>query len=143
MKGGVFDLFVLVSCVSLFGLVLYRLTNTKMTNEEKKYISYGQIILSFFASVYILIFMSMLAMGMFAMGIPNLFGLLIFARTILFILLSPIILTIIQYVFRDNVDIDKILSIGILLSTMMSALLPLRAVAPSFFKKNSFTLQLF
>ena len=114
-----------------------------MTNEEKKYISYGQIILSFFASVYILIFMSMLAMGMFAMGIPNLFGLLIFARTILFILLSPIILTIIQYVFRDNVDIDKILSIGILLSTMMSALLPLRAVAPSFFKKNSFTLQLF
>jgi len=137
---GVFNLFILASCVSLFGLMVYKLTNTKMTDEEKKYVFYGQFILAFFASLYLLFFMSMMLM---VMGIPDLFGLLLLTRTILLILISPIILTIIQYVYQDNVDIDNILSIGILLTTIMSALFPLRAVAPSLFKKNSLTLAIF
>jgi cation transport ATPase len=120
--------------------MVYKLTNTKMTDEEKKYVFYGQFILAFFASLYLLFFMSMMLM---VMGIPDLFGLLLLTRTILLILISPIILTIIQYVYQDNVDIDNILSIGILLTTIMSALFPLRAVAPSLFKKNSLTLAIF
>ena len=140
---GVFNLFILASCVSLFGLMVYKLTNTKMTDEEKKYVFYGQFILAFFASLYLLFFMSMMLMAMRAMGIPDLFGLLLLTRTILLILIIPIILTIIQYVYQDNVDIDNILSIGILLTTIMSALFPLRAVVPSLFKKNSLTLAIF
>jgi len=134
MKGNVLDWLVLASCGILFGLVVYRLANPTLTDEEKNTLSYAQISISFFASIYMLFFMSMLAMGMLAMGISS--NLFTFTCTILCILTSPIILTTSQYVFQDRLGNTTYLSIGILVSTMFSALLPLRAIAPSLFQKK-------
>jgi len=134
MKGNVLDWLVLASCGILFGLVVYRLANPTLTDEEKNTLSYAQISISFFASIYMLFFMLMLAMGMLAMGISS--NLLTFTWVIFCIVTSPIILTTSQYVFQDRLGNTTYLSIGILISTMYSALLPLRAIAPSLFQKK-------
>ena len=134
MKGNVLDWLVLASCGILFGLVVYRLANPTLTDEEKNTLSYAQISISFFASIYMLFFMLMLAMGMLAMGISS--NLFTFTCVIFCILTSPIILTTSQYVFQDTLGNTTYLSIGILISTMYSALLPLRAIAPSLFQKK-------
>jgi hypothetical protein len=136
-----FSWFILFSCISLFGLVSYRLINTKLTDEEKKKISYGEIVISLFVSIQILLFMIMLAIGIsfsflrffIFRGFVSYYDsflrfihilqifLPMFIWAIFCIITSPISLTTIQYVFQDNLgNSDKFLSIGILLSTIFS-----------------------
>lgn len=139
-----FSWFILFSCISLFGLVSYRLINTTLTDEEKKKISYGEIIISFFVSIKILFFMIMMAMGISSSVLSlrfyfrdfNINILKMFIWAIFCIITSPISLTTIQYAFQDNLgNSDKFLSIGILLSTIFSFLLNLSEISPSFFRK--------
>lgn len=135
-----FSWFILFSCISLFGLVSYRLINTKLTDEEKKKISYGEIVISFFVSIkilfvsiQILFFMIMLAIGILSLNF-NILKMFIWA--IFCIITSPISLTTIQYAFQDNLgNSDKFLSIGILLSTIFSFVFNLSGISPSFFFK--------
>ena len=153
-----FSWFILFSCIILFGLVSYRLINTKLTDEEKKKISYGEIVISFFVSIKILsycyLIMSMLAIGIsfsfFSIfrGFVSYYDSFLrfihivqiilpaFIWAIFCIITSPISLTTIQYVFQDNLgNSDKFLSIGILLSTIFSFLFNLSGISPSFFRK--------
>lgn len=139
-----FSWFILFSCISLFGLVSYRLVNTTLTDEEKKKISYGEIVLSLFVSIKILFFMIMMAMGTsrsvlslrFFFRDFNINILKMFIWAIFCIITSPISLTTIQYAFQDNLgNSDKFLSIGILLSTIFSFLFNLSGILPSFFRK--------
>lgn len=145
-----FSWFILFSCISLFGLVSYRLINTKLTDEEKKKISYGEIVISFFVSIKILFFMIMLAISIsfsfFSIfrGFVSYYDSFLrfihilpaFIWAIFCIITSPISLTTIQYVFQDNLgNSDKFLSIGILLSTIFF-LIDLSGISPSsFFRK--------
>ena len=129
---------VLLSCISLFGLVSYKLANPNLNDEEKKKVSYAQITISFFASFMILVFMILLAMGAFVfITRGDLYGksrnnLKYFIWAIFCIITSPFGLSIIQYSFQDNLgDNDKFLSIGILLSTIYSAIPPLTIIIPS------------
>ena len=117
-----FSWFILFSCISLFGLVSYRLINTKLTDEEKKKISYGEIVISLFVSIQILFFMIMVAIPTSRSILSLNFNILkMFIWAIFCIITSPISLTIIQYAFQDNLgNSDKFLSIGILLSTIFS-----------------------
>lgn len=136
MKGNFLHWLVLLSCISLFGLTLYRLINTSMTNEEKKNISYGQIIISLFASIYIVYYIVLVfLMSYFSSNLLS--NLLLFTSAIFYIVTSPIILTTIQYLFQDKLgNNDKFLSIGILVSSIFSAILPLGVIAPSFLRKK-------
>ena len=132
-----FSWFILFSCIILFGLVSYRLINTKLTDEEKKKISYGEIVISFFVSIKILFFMIMLAIPTSRSILSLNFNILkMFIWAIFCIITSPISLTTIQYVFQDNLgNSDKFLSIGILLSTIFSFVFNLSGISPSFFFK--------
>ena len=137
----------LLSCISLFGLVSYRLINAKLTDEEKKKISYSEIVISLFASFNILFSMIMLMMGLYAHGLLSLSeftnnpyyfnNLKAFIWAIFCIITSPISLTTIQYAFQDNLgNSDKFLSIVILISTIFSSLIPLSIISSSFFRKT-------
>ena len=132
-----FSWFILFSCISLFGLVSYRLINTKLTDEEKKKISYGEIVISLFVSIQILFFMIMVAIPTSRSILSLNFNILkMFIWAIFCIITSPISLTIIQYAFQDNLgNSDKFLSIGILLSTIFSFVFNLSGISPSFFFK--------
>ena len=132
-----FSWFILFSCIILFGLVSYRLINTKLTDEEKKKISYGEIVISLFVSIKILFFMIMVAIPTSRSILSLNFNILkMFIWAIFCIITSPISLTTIQYVFQDNLgNSDKFLSIGILLSTIFSFLFNLSGISPSFFRK--------
>ena len=145
-----FSWFILFSCIILFGLVSYRLINTKLTDEEKKKISYGEIVISLFVSIKILFYMIMLAVLVYHLFFSIFRGffsyydsflrfihiLPMFIWVIFCIITSPISLTTIQYVFQDNLgNSDKFLSIGILLSTIFSFLFNLSGISPSFFRK--------
>ena len=132
-----FSWFILFSCIILFGLVSYRLINTKLTDEEKKKISYGEIVISFFVSIKILFFMIMLAIPTSRSILSLNFNILkMFIWAIFCIITSPISLTTIQYAFQDNLgNSDKFLSIGILLSTIFSFVFNLSGISPSFFFK--------
>jgi len=142
-----FSWFILFSCISLFGLVSYRLINTKLTDEEKKKISYGEIVISLFVSIKILFFMIMVAIPtsrsvlslrfFYKNTLLSYFNILkLFIWAIFCIITSPISLTTIQYAFQDNLgNSDKFLSIGILLSTIFSFLFNLSGISPSFFRK--------
>ena len=132
-----FSWFILFSCISLFGLVSYRLINTKLSDEEKKKISYGEIVISFFVSIKILFFMIMLAIPTSHSILSLNFNILkMFIWAIFCIITSPISLTTIQYAFQDNLgNSDKFLSIGILLSTIFSFVFNLSGISPSFFFK--------
>lgn len=146
-----FNWFVLLSCISLFGLVTYRLSNPNLTDEEKKKISYAEIVISFFASIMVLFFMIYLAMGTYffltrsqfhdnphSLGLNNL---QLFLWALFCIITSPFSLTIIQYSFQDKLGSnDKYLSIGLLLSSIYSAMFPLRMMAPSLFRKSLYRL---
>ena len=132
-----FSWFILFSCIILFGLVSYRLINTTLTDEEKKKISYGEIVISLFVSIQILFFMIMVAIPASRSVLSLNFNILkMFIWAIFCIITSPISLTTIQYVFQDNLgNSDKFLSIGILLSTIFSFLFNLSGISPSFFRK--------
>ena len=132
-----FSWFILFSCIILFGLVSYRLINTKLTDEEKKKISYGEIVISLFVSIKILFFMIMVAIPTSRSILSLNFNILkMFIWAIFCIITSPISLTTIQYAFQDNLgNSDKFLSIGILLSTIFSFLFNLSGISPSFFRK--------
>ena len=131
-----FSWIVLLSCIILFGLVTYRLANPNLSNEQKKQLYYGQIITSFFASTMILFFMSMFAIGSFNfIRRGQLDKLHFFLWSIFYIITSPFSLTIIQYSFKDMLD-EKYLSIGILLSTIVSVIFPLNMIKPSLFKST-------
>ena len=145
-----FSWFILFSCISLFGLVSYRLINTKLSDEEKKKISYGEIVISLFVSIKTLFYMIMLAVLVYHLVSSISWGffsyydsflrfihiLPMFIWAIFCIITSPISLTTIQYAFQDNLgNSDKFLSIGILLSTIFSFLINLSGISPSFFRK--------
>ena len=132
-----FSWFILFSCIILFGLVSYRLINTKLSDEEKKKISYGEIVISLFVSIKILFFMIMVAIPTSRSILSLNFNILkMFIWAIFCIITSPISLTTIQYAFQDNLgNSDKFLSIGILLSTIFSFLFNLSGISPSFFRK--------
>jgi hypothetical protein len=117
--------------------VSYRLINTKLTDEEKKKISYGEIVISLFVSIQILYFMIMVAIPTSRSILSLNFNILkMFIWAIFCIITSPFSLTTIQYVFQDNLgNSDKFLSIGILLSTIFSFLFNLSGISPSFFFK--------
>jgi hypothetical protein len=149
-RDNTFNWFILLSCISLFGLVTYRLANPNLTDEEKKKISYGELVLSFFASIMVLFFMIYLAMGTYFFlrhgqlhDNPNYLNnssdnLQLFLWAIFCIITSPLSLTIIQYSFQDKLATnDKYLSIVILISTLYSAMFPLRMMMPSLFKGRS------
>jgi hypothetical protein len=146
-KDNTFNWFVLLSCISLFGLVTYRLANPNLTDEEKKKISYGEIIISFFASIMVLFFMIYLAMGLsFFLRREHydepyyLNNLQLFLWAIFCIITSPFSLTILQYSFQDKLGAnDKYLSIGILISTLYSAIFPLRMMVSSSFIRKILT----
>jgi hypothetical protein len=147
MKDNTINWFVLLSCISLFGLVTYRLANPNLTNEEKKKISYAEIVISFFASTMLLFFMIFLAMGSYSFLTfrkfhenPHfLYSLKFFLLAIFCIITSPLSLTIIQYSFQDMLAAnDKYLSIAILLSSIYSAMFPLRMMLPFLFKNQIF-----
>ena len=132
-----FSWFILFSCIILFGLVSYRLINTTLTDEEKKKISYGEIVISLFVSIQILFFMIMVAIPASRSVLSLNFNILkMFIWAIFCIITSPISLTTIQYAFQDKLgNSDKFLSIGILLSTIFSFLFNLSGISPSFFRK--------
>lgn len=142
-----FNWFVFLSCISLFGLVTYRLANPNLTDEEKKKISYAEIIISFFASIMVLFFMIFLAMGTsFFLTLGQLHdnphslnNLQLFLWAVFCIITSPFSLTIIQYSFQDMLGSnDKYVSIGLLLSSIYSAMFPLSMMAPSLFRRKPF-----
>jgi len=145
MKENLISFIALFSCIALFGLVIYRLTNPNLTDAEKKNISYAQIALSLFASFMLLFYMSFLAMGTsFFLSFrqlhenPHAFNnLQLFFWAIFSILTSPLSLTVIQYGFQDILGKnDMILSISILLSTVYSAMFPLSMISPSLFRSK-------
>lgn len=148
MKDNTFSWFVLLSCISLFGLVTYRLVNPNLTDEEKKKISYAEIVISFFASTMVLFFMIFLAMGTsFFLSLGQLDhnphysnNLQLFLWAIFCIITSPFSLTILQYSFQDMMGAnDKYLSIAILLSTLYCAIFPLRMIVSSSFIRKIIT----
>ena len=98
-----FSWFILFSCIILFGLVSYRLINTTLTDEEKKKISYGEIVISLFVSIQILFFMIMVAIPASRSVLSLNFNILkMFIWAIFCIITSPISLTTIQYAFQDK-----------------------------------------
>jgi len=133
----------LLSCISLIGLVLYTLINTKLTDKEKKKIYYSEIVISFFASISVLFFMIYYTIGMSSYislrqfrENPHYFNnLKSFIWGIFCIITSPFSLTTFQYIFQENLgNSDKFLSIGILVSTIFSTILTLSVIFPSFNK---------
>ena len=142
MSGNLISFIVLSACISLFGLVVYTLTNPKLTDTEKKNISYAQIVLSFIASFMLIFYMSFLAMGTsFFLSFRQLHenphalnNLQLFFWAIFSILVSPFSLTLFQYGVKSN---TTIVSISILITTLYSAIFPLAMIAPSLFRKRS------
>jgi hypothetical protein len=143
MKDNLPSYIALLACISLFGLVVYKVMNPNLTIEEKKNISYAQIGLSFFASFMLLFYMGFLLMGLsFFLSLrkllenPHALNILqLFTWAIFSILISPFSLTLVQYGVQDKLGKnDKFLSITILISTLYSAIFPLRMIAPFLFK---------
>ena len=119
MKINYFSLFVLLCSITLFGLIIYRLANPNLTDEKKKQLSYGEIILSFFSSLMFLYF-SIFYMLYLSFNKNYFFSSL--KTTILaifYIIMSPFSLSIIHYCFQEKLgNNEKILSILQLFSTI-------------------------
>ena len=119
MKIDYFSLFVLLCSITLFGLIIYRLADPNLTDEKKKQISYGEIVLSFFSSLMFLYF-SIFYMLYLSFNKNHFFSSL--KTTILaifYIITSPFSLSIIHYCFQEKLgNNEKILSILQLFSTI-------------------------
>ena len=127
---------VFLSAIALIGLIIYRLTNT-LSKDEKKKLSYGEIALSLltsgpqilflFQTTIFFVFMSFLSLFHGGKGRLKdnllLFYLYVLFIKVLFILLSPFVLTMIRTNLEDrltNIQ-DTILSASTILSSTYAA----------------------
>ena len=115
----IIHIFVLLCSITLFGLIIYRLANPNLTDKNKKPLSYGEIVLSFFSSLMFLYF-SIFYMLYLSFNKNHFFSSL--KTTILaifYIITSPFSLSIIHYCFQEKLgNNEKILSILQLISTL-------------------------
>lgn len=115
---------IILSHVILIGLITYRLIKTnELSEDEKKKISYAEILLSFIASLFILylIFFTFLMFGLSIQRNPsiNMLGFLFYP--LLFLLLTPFSLTAFRVGLQDKLSThqDNILSGLVILSTLI------------------------
>ena len=122
-----FSLFVLLCSITLFGLIIYRLANPNLTDDKKKQLSYGEIVLSFFSSLMFLfsMFYIIILLG-HSLRFDNKRFFSSLKTTILaifYIIMSPFSLSIIHYCFQEKLgNNEKILSILQLFSTAFCVL---------------------
>jgi len=127
MKIDYFSLFVLLCSITLFGLIIYRLADQNLTDEKKKQLSYGEIVLSFFSSLMFLfsMFYIIILLG-HSLRFDNKRFFSSLKTTILaifYIITSPFSLSIIHYCFQEKLENnEKILSILQLFSTVFCVL---------------------
>jgi cytochrome bd-type quinol oxidase subunit 2 len=145
MKIDYFSLFVLLCSITLFGLIIYRLADPNLTDEKKKQLSYGEIVLSFFSSLMFLfsMFYIIILLG-HSLRFDNKRFFSSLKTTILaifYIITSPFSLSIIHYCFQEKLgNNEKILSILQLFSTLFCVLFVF--FPEIFIKKSNLLLQI-
>lgn len=128
MKINYFSLFVLLCSITLFGLIIYRLADPNLTDEKKKQLSYGEIVLSFFSSLMFLfsMFYIIILVSYYIASFNKNYFFSSLKTTILaifYIITSPFSLSIIHYCFQEKLgNNEKILSILQLFSTAFCVL---------------------
>jgi hypothetical protein len=146
MKINYFSLFVLLCSITLFGLIIYRLANPNLTDEKKKKLSYGEIVLSFFSSLMFLFSMIyvIILVSYYIVSFNKNYFLSSLKTTILaifYIITSPFSLSIIHYCFQEKLgNNEKILSILQLFSTLFCVLFVF--FPEIFIKKSNLLLQI-
>ena len=97
----------LLSQIVLIGLITYRLIKSnKLSDDEKKKISYAEIPISFIASLFIiyLIFITFYLYGSSVIRNPGINSLGFLFYLLLFLLLTPFSLTVIRVGLRDKIS---------------------------------------
>ena len=128
MKINYFSLFVLLCSITLFGLIIYRLADPNLTDEKKKQLSYGEIVLSFFSGLMFLfsMFYIIILVSYYIASFNKNYFFSSLKTTILaifYIITSPFSLSIIHYCFQEKLgNNEKILSILQLFSTLFCVL---------------------
>ena len=115
----IIHIFVLLCSITLFGLIIYRLANPNLTDKNKKPLSYGEIVLSFFSSLMFLYFSIFYMLYLSFNKNHFLSSLKTTILAIFYIIMSPFSLSIIHYCFQEKLgNNEKILSILQLFSTI-------------------------
>ena len=115
----IIHIFVLLCSITLFGLIIYRLANPNLTDKNKKPLSYGEIVLSFFSSLMFLYFSIFYMLYLSFNKNHFLSSLKTTILAIFYIIMSPFSLSIIHYCFQEKLgNNEKILSILQLISTL-------------------------
>jgi len=105
---------VYLSGIILIGLIIYRLSSKSLSQDEKKKILYGEIILSFITGIITLFF----GLIMFFFFIHNITSVFIY-HPIIMVFFNPFTLTLFRVIFQDKIN-DTILSSLTVLSTFFS-----------------------
>ena len=105
---------VYLSGIILIGLIIYRLSSKSLSQDEKKKILYGEIILSFITGIITLFF----GLIMFSFFIHNITSIFIY-HPIIMVFFNPFTLTLFRVIFQEKIN-DTILSSLTVLSTFYS-----------------------
>ena len=105
---------VYLSGIILIGLIIYRVSSKNLSQDEKKKILYGEIILSFITGSITLFF----GLIMFSFFIHNITSFFIY-HPIIMVFFNPFTLTLFRVIFQDKIN-DTILSSLTVLSTFYS-----------------------
>jgi hypothetical protein len=105
---------VYLSGIILIGLIIYRLSSKSLSQDEKKKLLYGEIILSFITGIITLFF----GLIMFFFFIHNITSVFIY-HPIIMVFFNPFTLTLFRVIFKNKIN-DTILSSLTILSTFFS-----------------------